>query len=256
MHWDSEQYLKFRNERTQPAIDLAARIPLETAARVLDIGCGPGNSTRVLARRFPGAKALGVDSSPEMIAAARRDNPDLSFETLDAGSQLAMLGGGFDAVFSNACIQWVPDHPALLRAMLGLLRPGGWLAVQVPMNQEEPIHRLVHTAVTGEKWRAHFPAPRTFYTLTPEAYIDNLADIGAEYSVWTTTYYHILPSHRAILEWYSGTGLRPYLTALDEADADAFSRDILAEIEKQYPPRADGSVIFRFPRFFFLARRV
>lgn len=255
MEWNSAQYLKFRAERTQPAVDLAARIPLKTAARVLDIGCGPGNSTRALARRFPGAQALGVDSSPQMIETARRENPGLSFEVRDAGTRLDTLPADFDVVFSNACIQWIPDHPALLRAMLSRLRPGGWLAVQVPMNFEEPIHKLVQAAVTGETWRAHFPHPRTFYTLTPEQYIDRLSESAGAFTVWETTYFHMLPSHRAILEWYSGTALRPYLAVLNEAEKAVFSRDILSAIERHYPARGDGSVVFRFPRFFFLAQR-
>lgn len=253
MQWDSSQYLKFKAERTQPSIDLARRIPLEQAERVLDIGCGPGNSSRVLAGRFPGAKVMGVDSSPEMIETARREHPDLSFQVLDAGTQLGTLEGGFDVVFSNACIQWIPGHPALLKNMMALLRPGGVLAVQTPMNYEEPIHRLIQQAVESPRWKAHFPHPRIFYNLTQSEYIDLLAELSPDFSVWQTTYLHILPSHRAILEWYRGTGLRPYLSVLDKSDADAFEREIFDGIVANYPQQKNGSVVFRFPRFFFTA---
>ena len=132
--WNSQQYLKFEKERTQPAIDLAARIPLEHPQAVLDIGCGPGNSTHVLAQRFPEANILGVDQSLPMLEQAARQYPDLSFRQLDAHTELPTLGQRFDVVFSNACIQWVPDHPRLLREMMALLRPGGVLAVQVMVS--------------------------------------------------------------------------------------------------------------------------
>jgi len=163
--WNAEQYLKYAGERTQPAIDLAARISLEAPERVVDIGCGPGNSTAVLAHRFPGAHILGVDNSEEMIAAAKAAHPGLDFAICDASTELETLDPGFDVAFSNACIQWVPDHPALLRRMLALLRPGGALAIQIPNNFDEPIHRII-TEVSGIWLRGR--NPRIFYTLAPD----------------------------------------------------------------------------------------
>ena len=134
MNWNSEQYLKFKNERTQPAIDLANRISVQNPKKILDIGCGPGNSTEVLRRKYPDAYILGVDKSEEMIKTAKEKYPNLDFQICDAGAELSKLDHDFDIVFSNACIQWVPNHPQLLREMLGLLNENGVLAVQIPMN--------------------------------------------------------------------------------------------------------------------------
>ena len=251
--WDSGQYLKFEAQRTQPAMDLARRIPLEAPADVLNVGCGPGNSSRVLAERFPKARICGLDSSPEMIATAREKQPDLEFRLCDAGRELSSLGRRFDVVFSNACIQWIPGHEALVANMLGLLRPGGVLAVQTPMNYHEPIHRIIGELVASEEWKTAFPRPRIFHNLTPGRYFDLLAAIAADFTLWETTYYHVLGSHADILEWYRGTGLRPYLAVLTEAQQKRFEAAVYERVVAAYPPQANGAIIFRFPRFFFLA---
>ena len=143
MYWNPEQYLQFEKERTQPAIDLANRIPQKAVDRVLDVGCGPGNSTKVLAERLPGARVLGIDRSLEMIEVAKEQHPALQFIQWDASQDLEGLGPSFDVIFSNACIQWIPDHPALLGRFMDRLNPGGILAVQVPMNNREPIHQII-----------------------------------------------------------------------------------------------------------------
>lgn len=251
--WNSADYLKFSSERTQPAIDLAARVPLRHPARVVDIGCGPGNSTAVLRRRFPEAAILGVDNSENMVEAAKKEHPDLAFALCDVTGELPFPPASFDLCFSNACLQWVPGHPGLLRRLMGLLRPGGVLAVQIPMNQEEPIHRIIGRLAAGEKWGPKFPQPRIFYSLTPEGYYDLLTQISSSFELWQTTYFHKMPSHAAILDWYRSTGLRPYLSALPEAERPEFERDVYEEVVRAYPARQNGDVIFRFPRFFFLA---
>ena len=253
--WNSQQYLKFEKERTQPAIDLAARIPLEHPQAVLDIGCGPGNSTHVLAQRFPEANILGVDQSLPMLEQAARQYPDLSFRQLDAHTELPTLGQRFDVVFSNACIQWIPNHPKLLREMMQLLRPGGILAVQIPINQKEPIHQIIQALAAGEKWKAHFPSPRIFYQLTVSEYYDLLGEITDSFELWETVYMHAMLSHDAIMEWYRGTGLRPYLAALTPELQQEFEKDVLDGVKQAYPVQKDGSVIFPFPRLFFLGVR-
>jgi len=257
VEWDSGQYLKFAGERTQPARDLAARIALDNVREVLDVGCGPGNSSRVLAERFPGARVHGIDSSPDMLDAARGNCPEGRFTLCDAATELGSLGkGAYAVVFSNACIQWIPDHPKLVRAMLSLLRPGGVLAVQTPMNDDEPIHKIIGALVAGEKWKGAFAKPRIFHNLRPGRYFDLLADAAADFTLWQTTYYHVLASHAAIMEWYRGTGLRPYLSVLSESDKAAFEADVFAQVVAQYPKQQDGRIIFRFPRFFFTATAV
>ncbi|QQO08795.1 methyltransferase domain-containing protein [Breznakiella homolactica] len=254
--WDPSQYLKFQRERTQPAIDLAARISLGSPKKVLDVGCGPGNSTAVLAERFPGAEIIGIDNSPDMIQSARKKMPAVRFECVDAAGNLASLGGGFDVVFSNACIQWIPDHRGLLPRLMGLLAPGGVLAVQTPMNYKEPIHIIIEEMIGSKKWKTHITNPRVFYNLLPGDYYDLLSGISGNVSLWETTYYHILQSHEDIMEWYRGTGLRPYLEALPEDLRPGFESDVFRRVAEAYPVQENGSVIFRFPRFFFTAEKL
>ncbi|MGI6167938.1 MAG: methyltransferase domain-containing protein, partial [Eubacteriales bacterium] len=177
MNWNSEQYLKFKAERTQPAIDLVNRINMASPKKILDVGCGPGNSTEVLFSRYPDAYILGVDKSEEMISAAKTNYPNLDFRICDVTKDLSQLDDDFDIIFSNACIQWVPDHKKLLTNLLNLLNDNGVLAVQVPMNLSEPIQKAIDELVTSEKWRTHFPNPRIFYTLSQSEYYDLLSEI-------------------------------------------------------------------------------
>ncbi len=236
------------------AADLAARINIENPGRIADIGCGPGNSTRVLAQRFPDATIVGADKSAHMVEKAREENPDLDFIVCDAASELNQLGGGFDVVFSNACIQWIPDHRSLLTEMIGLLKPGGILAVQVPLQMRQPIYKIILEAARNGKWKNEFPGDRIFHNFESEAYFDLLCEIAADFNLWETVYYHRLKSPVEIMEWYRGTGLRPYLAALPEGKQKEFERDVFERVKEAYPERL-GGVIFRFPRLFFTAVR-
>ncbi|MCM1335149.1 MAG: methyltransferase domain-containing protein [Bacteroides sp.] len=253
MSWDSAQYLKFERERTQPSIDLIGRIALGDPETILDVGCGPGNSTERLKRRYPNAAVYGVDNSEEMLSAAREKYPEIRFGYCDASRDLGKLGESYDIVFSNACIQWIPDHPRLLREMTRLLKSGGVLAVQVPMNYDEPIHRIIGEVIRSEKWRGRLGEPRIFHTLSSEAYYDLLSEIAPDFSMWETVYFHRMKSHGDILEWYGGTGLRPYLDRLSPEEGEDFKADLLREVKKAYPKQANGEIIFRFPRLFFTA---
>lgn len=202
--WNSELYLKFKAERTQPAHDLAARIPLRDARSILDIGCGPGNSTAAVAARYPGARVLGVDSSENMVAAACAAHPEFEFRVCEAPQGLEALGGGFDIVFSNACLQWIPEHRTLLPALMRQLRPGGVLAVQIPVQQSQPMHRIIAETARREKWRTAFPAPpRAFHNLQQNEYFDVLGEMTQEFTMWEITYYHRMPAMRPC---WSGTG--------------------------------------------------
>jgi len=251
--WNSDQYLIFKDERTRPSIDLVNRLNIEKPKKIIDIGCGPGNSTQVLAQRFPNAYILGVDNSSNMIKTAKGQYPNLQFKTCDANKDLAMLDNDFDVVFSNACIQWIPNHNQLLKNMIGLLKKGGILAVQMPMNHKEPIHKIISEVSTNEKWKSEFINPRIFYNLTKSEYFDLLSEISSEFSIWETIYYHKLKSHNDIMQWYRGTGLRPYLDVLSDEKKKIFEQDIFERIIKEYPLQKNGEIIFRFPRFFFTA---
>jgi len=251
--WNAEQYLLFKNERTQPAWDLASQINLEQPMSILDIGCGPGNSTAVLAQRYPDANILGIDNSEEMIAAALKKYPHLRFQRLDAGKDLARLGQTFDVIFSNACIQWIPNHERLIKELMSLLRSGGVLAVQVPMIWEEPLHKELKALAASKKWAALMHVEECFHHLRYEEYHDILAENSADFRAWETVYLHRMASHEAILEWYRGTGMLPYLSALPEDRRASFEGDFLCRLKEAYPVQKNGEILFRFPRFFFVA---
>lgn len=253
--WNSTLYLKFTKQRTQPAIDLAARLTAAAPARVLDIGCGPGNSTAVLMDRFPSAQVTGVDSSENMLTKARADYPAARFELCDVSCELSALGKDWDVIFSNACLQWVPGHRRILRELMSMLRQGGELAVQMPVNHNEPIERVIRETAASDRWRDHFSFNGVYHTLTAGEYYDILSAEASEVDVWQTTYYHVMPSHDAIMDWYRSTGLRPYLNALNDEDKAAFEADVLAGLLGEYPVQADGCVLFPFPRLFFIAKR-
>ena len=253
--WNSELYSKFLAERTQPAIDLARRITLDNPNSIIDLGCGPANSTRVLADRFPNSHIIGADNSEEMIEQARSSYPDLEFIIFDAQNDFPKLTQKFDVIFSNACIQWVPNHEKLITEMMNALNSGGMLAVQIPMNYSEPIHRIICELAQSDKWSC-LSDSRVFHTLTVEEYYDILSELTDNFAVWQTTYCHSMPSHESIIEWYKSTGLRPYTSQLDEPHAEEFVNDVLAEVKKAYPKQKNGDIIFRFPRFFFTAKKV
>lgn len=253
--WDSALYLKFARERTQPAIDLAARIGLSDPRRIIDLGCGPGNSTAVLARRWPSAALAGLDSSPAMIATARKDHPQVDWVVGDLATWTAPEP--FDLVFSNAALQWVPDHARLLPHLLAQAAPGGALAFQIPGNFDAPAHRLMRELGASSSWRDAFRSPvREWHAEPVEFYYDCLAPRAARVELWFTDYLHVLDGAAGIVEWYRGTGLRPWLEALPDNAAQArFQADYLAGIRAAYPARPDGRVLFPFRRLFVVAYR-
>lgn len=225
------------------------------AEKIIDIGCGPGNSTAVLKQFFPSSYILGIDNSQNMIEKATSDHPDLNFSCLDASKDLWKLPDQYDIVFSNACIQWIPNHKKLLKDMFGLLRKGGILAVQIPINYQEPIHQIINEIVKSPQWSQKFDRPRIFYNLTPNEYHDVLSELSHDFTMWETTYYHRLPSYESIMEWYKGTGLRPYLEVLNELDQTAFEAEIFTMVKQRYSLQANGEIIFKFPRLFFTATK-
>ena len=251
--WNAEQYSKFEKERTLPAIDLADSINSENVRTVLDVGCGIGNSTAVLKRRFPNARVIGADNSDDMLNAAGKNYPELEFIKLDAGKDIVSISDRYDVVFSNACIQWIPDHRFLIKSLMELLNEQGTLAVQIPQQDKHPMHRIIKSVAESEKWTHKLPVSRVFYTLTEEEYFDILSELSDNFRMWETVYFHTMPSHKSIVEWYKGTGLRPYLEQLSGSDKGEFENDVLTETQKYYPVQQNGKIIFRFPRLFFTA---
>jgi trans-aconitate 2-methyltransferase len=256
--WNPSQYLKFAEERTQPCRDLAARIAVPKARRVIDLGCGPGNSTRVLRERWPDAQFTGIDSSAEMIERARLEYPAQHWIAGDIAAWAAGREGQFDVVFSNAALQWVEDHAALYPRLLSRVAPGGALAVQIPGNIDALPHRLMRQVAAEPEWSRWFPPGkvREWHHHEMDFYYDALASAAARLDLWATEYLHILPDAEAIVEWYRGTGLRPFLEVLEsDADRQRFTADYLASLRPHYPPRAAGGVLFPFRRIFLIAYR-
>ncbi len=263
--WNPELYLKFADERTRPARDLAIRAKALLAARfgnddgdairAVDLGCGPGNSTAVVAEAFPGAAIVGLDSSPEMIASARKTDTRAEWVVADVSAWDA--DRKFDLVFSNAMLQWVGDQKALLAKMASWLAPAGVIAVQVPGNGSSPLHRALMAAADSWPNRERFAGLEDAIRYRePEFYYDALSALGLAPDVWETTYWHRMENRESRVEWYSGTGMRPWLGRLSgEAERDAFKRDVLDLARDEYPVRPDGSVLFPFRRIFFTASR-
>jgi trans-aconitate 2-methyltransferase len=253
--WSSAQYLRFEDERTRPALDLLRRVPLERPRRCVDLGCGPGNSTELLVRRFPEAEVTGLDSSADMVAAARRRLPAVRFEEADLATWTT--SERFDLIFANAVLQWLPSHAALLPRLASQLAPGGWLAVQVPDNLKEPSHVLMRDVAARQPFAAKLAAAAA--ARTP---IGTFADIYGwlvpvcrSIDLWRTTYVHALDGPSAIVEWVKGTGLRPFLDPLTEAERHAFLVAYQAAIAAAYPLQADSKVLLPFPRLFIVAQR-
>lgn len=250
--WNSTQYTKFERERTQPSIDLINRISIEPKT-ILDIGCGPGNSTAQLLRRFPKADILGIDSSDNMLEKATASYPEIKFRKCFVPDGLEDFGD-FDLIFSNACLHWIPDHKNLLPKLIEKLTDGGVLAVQMPLVQNAIFYRELNSLVAEGKWQK-LNSIHNFHNLSPEETYNILCTAASEVEMWDTSYYHIVPTHSAVIDWYKGSGLRPYLEALDEAERDEFVSDLLGRIKANYPVQADGNIILKMPRLFFTAMK-
>ena len=252
--WDPGQYQRFTGERSRPFADLIARVGAEDPATVVDLGCGPGNLTADLGRRWPGATVHGVDNSPAMIEAARREEkpPRLTFEEADLREWAP--AGPVDVITSNAVLQWVPDHLHLLPRWLDWLTPGGWLAFQLPGNFDQPPHVAISEMATSPRWRPLL-GDREFTRQAGDmtGYLDVLAGAGARVDAWETTYLHVLTGEDPVVEWVKGTALRPVLAALDEPQTAEFLAEYAERMRRAYPPRPYGTVL-PFRRVFVVAQ--
>lgn len=257
--WSPDRYLRFADERTRAARDLLAAVPLASARVVVDLGCGPGNSTDLLVRRFPDAVVSGVDSSPAMLEAARVRLPGCRFDLADVSdwSPRSMGETPPDLVFANALFQWVPDHGRVVQRIFAQLRPGAVLAVQMPDNLDEPSHvSMRETAAAmpfAEKLTAALGARDGLESV--QRYYDRLAPLAIHVDLWHTIYNHVLVDADAIIAWVTGTGLRPFLDPLDAAERSLYREAYRARIAASYPARVDGRVLLRFPRLFIVAVR-
>lgn len=251
--WSASQYLKFEDERTRPARDLLARVSLQHPKRIVDLGCGPGNSTAILEERYPAADIMGIDSSPDMIQKAKSTLPNRHFVVQDLGSYSAPEP--VDLFFSNAVFQWIEGNErlAIIKNLIRSQKPGGTFAFQVPYNLSEPSHALMRETASQGPWanklshvvRAEFQPPQEIY--------DQLKPLCSDVHIFKTDYYHPLQDHKSVIEWVKGTGLRPYLDPLTATEQDSFLETYLSSLEKAYPKSVDGRVLLRYPRLFVVA---
>lgn len=250
--WDPAQYLRFGSERVRPALDLLARVPLAAPARVVDLGCGAGNVTAMLRKRWPEADILGVDGSEAMLARAREAAPGCRFLAADIAGFVAARNP--DLIFSNAALHWLADHRRLFPRLISLLAPGGVLAVQMPAMDEAPFRTLQRQVARNGPWaEALSGIGRVQPILSPTDYWELLRPLAQSLELWETTYLHVLTGPDAVLQWAMGTSLRPYLARLEEPLKSAFHEAYREALRPHYPERPDGTTFLAFRRFFLLA---
>ena len=253
--WNPQLYRRFEDERTRPAAELLARVAAQQPALVYDLGCGPGNSTELLVRRWPHARVVGVDNSPAMLQSARARLPGVEFEQADIASW--QPGRAPDVIYTNATLQWVPGHETLVPRLFSLLAPGGVLAVQMPDNRDEWSHRAMRDVARQQPFAASIGDPDKLRSavLSLHQYYDMLAPQAASVDVFHTIYQHRMQSAAAIVEWVSGTGLKPFVEKLPASQQPAYLAAYQALVEQHYPVRSDGLRLLAFPRFFLVAHK-
>jgi trans-aconitate 2-methyltransferase len=255
MRWDPTQYARYADERGRPFLDLIDRVAASAPHRVIDLGCGAGTLTALLAARWPDARIDGLDSSAEMIdAASALAGPRLGFRVGDIAEW--QPGADADVIVSNAALQWVPDHQRLVRRWADALPPGGWLAFQVPGNFGSPSHTLMRDLAESPRWAGRLGGVLRHQdaVASPEDYAALLLDAGLQTDVWETTYLHVLTGPDPVLEWVRGTGLRPILAALSEVEGAEFEAEYRAALRAAYPTTERGT-LFGFRRIFAVGHR-
>jgi trans-aconitate 2-methyltransferase len=253
--WSARQYLKFEDERTRPPRDLLAQVPLQSPRLAVDLGCGPGNSTELLVERFPQSEIAGLDSSPDMLRKARERLPKCRFIAADIATWTP--DPGTDLLFANAAFQWVPDHQRVMRTLLEALPEGGVLAAQMPDNTSEPALVAQRKVAESGPW-ANDPQIRAAARgelPSPESYYDQLKPVCTQIEIWHSVYNHVMATPQAIVEWFKGSSLQPFLSVLDAAGQEKLLAAYTDEIARAYQPRFDGKVLLRFPRLFVVAVR-
>ena len=258
--WDPAQYLKFSDHRLRPALDLMARVPLTNPRRIYDLGCGSGHITRMLADRWPAATVVGMDNSPQMLAQARKTPSRVRWEHADLAEWQPDATPSL--LFSNAMIQWLPDHHQLIPRLCLLLPSGGCMAVQAPLSWDLPSHRLMReTLADGGAGGVPLGSPALRQTVEnrwlhdPDFYYDLLAPDASHLDVWTTEYLQALTGSDPVLEWVTATSLRPILAGLGEVDRATFLNEYRERLGRAYPTRPDGVTLYPFRRLFFVAVR-
>jgi trans-aconitate 2-methyltransferase len=254
--WDPGQYLRFADYRERPFDELVARVGVDSPRLVVDLGCGPGTTTARIGDRWPSARIVGVDSSPEMIerATSLARPGQLSFEPGDVRSWQPQEP--VSVIVCNAVLQWVPEHVELLPRFIEWLEPGGVLAFQVPANFDVPIHTELRRLATSGRWSIPTDGLlRDAPVLMPAGYLDRLQAAGADADVWETTYLQVLRGQDAVLEWARGTALRPVLSVLDAEEAASFEEAYRTALRVAYPLDPAGRSVLPYRRIFAVATK-
>ncbi|MEQ5842936.1 trans-aconitate 2-methyltransferase [Paraburkholderia acidicola] len=250
----AQQYVQFEDERTRPVKDLLAAVPRTQIKTAIDIGCGPGNSTEVLRDHSPAAAIRGIDNSASMIEAARQRLPSVRFDAVDIVEWNE--SSTYDLILGNAVLQWLPDHDSLFPKLVQRLSSGGHLAVQMPDNLEEPAHQLLRKIAADGPWAERLKGIARTERFEARRYFGLLSPICSRVDVWRTTYHHPLKGGPdAVVEWFKGSALRPFLAALGETERDAFLARYRHAIADGYPGEGDGTILLPFPRLFIVATR-
>jgi trans-aconitate 2-methyltransferase len=256
--WDAEQYLRFSDHRLRPAIELLERIPLESPTLIYDLGCGTGNVTRIISERWPAAAVYGLDNSKEMLAKFSQESVKVQWIEADIKHWKAIEPA--DLIYSNATLHWVDDHRELFPRLAGFLKPGGCLAVQMPLSWDLPSHRLMRETLANAGAKRTTLGTETLrqalardWVERAEVYYDLLAGRAKSVDIWETEYLHILEGKDAVLEWVKGTGLRPILNGLDDKERGIFLAEYTRRLRATYPARADGRTLYPFRRLFMVA---
>jgi trans-aconitate 2-methyltransferase len=252
--WDPNQYLKFAGERLRPAVDLLARIPVAAPRTVIDLGCGTGILAPLLMQRWPDAKLTGVDSSSEMLAQARADNPGAHFVQAEVATWRPEQA--VDVIYSNAMLHWLDGHESLIAGLLAALAPAGWLAIQMPRNFDEPSHTTINDAIEQGPWRAKLePHLRRRPVAEPEHYWRWLHDKVAALQIWETQYLQVLQGPDAVAEYVKGSWLKPFLDRLDEPERGGFEADYRRRVGVHYPAEKNGATLYPIRRLFIVAQK-
>jgi trans-aconitate 2-methyltransferase len=257
-HWDPSQYLKFADHRLRPALELLNRINLAAPATIYDLGCGAGNITRMIAERWPTATVYGVDNSPEMLEQAATESASIQWHRADI--ECWQPEAPSDLIFSNATLHWLTGHRELFPRLASFLKPGGVLAVQMPLSWDTPSHRLMRATLAGgggdgrSFGTAELRQAMAYNWVEPaEVYYDLLAGVTSSLDIWATEYLQVLEGSDPVLEWVKGTGLRPILNALDAREREHFLTIYAQQLREAYPTHVNGRTLYPFRRLFIVA---